>query len=118
MLMDGRFNARIQQEVMEKGLENLDDLFGAEDPSDDNFEYYAIQYDNVATDKGKLNTKKLTFLITFKNLFIFTDNVQPSKKYMLLVMLMVTKDILMSIHPYFYFLPFLNFVQDCFTYKC
>jgi len=49
MLMDGRFNTRMQEECMDKELGKIDNLFIPEDSGEDNFEYFAVQYAEIAT---------------------------------------------------------------------
>ena len=50
--MDGRFNARIQQEIMDKELAKINEAFVEEQPIDeehlDNFEYFAVPSDDIA----------------------------------------------------------------------
>ena len=48
MLMDGRFNARMQQECMDSELAKPDVVFGPQEPSEDDFQYFAVQYADIA----------------------------------------------------------------------
>ena len=48
MLMDGRFTARMQQECMDSELAKLDAVFGPEEASEDDFQYFAVKYAEIA----------------------------------------------------------------------
>jgi hypothetical protein len=50
MLPDGRFNAKQQHQDMNNTSTALDDTFnGLEQETEDDYQYFAVQYDEIAT---------------------------------------------------------------------